>query len=56
MDQLDRKFQLSRDINEWHASKDARKSVKITLKNSEKIIYVTKSMPIKLTLDLYGKL
>ena len=35
-DQLHRKFQLSRDINDWQAYKDARNSVKNTLKNSEK--------------------
>ena len=36
-DQLHRKVQLSRDINDWHAYKDARKTVKITLENTEKL-------------------
>ena len=30
-DQLHRKFQLSRDIKDWQAYKDARNSVKNTL-------------------------
>ena len=37
-DQLHRKFQLSRDINDWQAYKDARNSVKNILKNSENYV------------------
>ena len=35
-DHLYRKFQKTRDINDWHAYKDAHKSTKMTFKNAEK--------------------
>ena len=35
-DQLHHKFQLSRDIKDWQPYKDARNSVKNTLKDCEK--------------------
>ena len=55
-DELHRKFQLSRDIKDWQAYKDARNSAKNVLKDCEKIMYVMKLILIKTTLDPCGKL